>query len=67
MINITKTSYPGWNDHLCYYVRTIKEYDAVRAWMRENHCEEFMLSSGSNGYTFQVTTNADWFALKWAN
>lgn len=65
MIDITKTSYPGWNDHPCYHVRTDKEYVAVCAWMRENKCEEFLLSSGSNGYTFQVKTNAEWFALRW--
>lgn len=66
MIDITKTRYPGWNDHPCYHVRTNKEYDAICAWMRENKCEEFLLSSGSNGYTFQVKTNAEWFALRWA-
>lgn len=65
-VRVTKTSYPGWNRHPCYHVNTYDEYRTVGEWMRENHCEQFLLSSGSGGYTFQVKTNAEWFLLKWS-
>jgi len=57
--------YPGWPNS--YYVRTIKDYEEVCQWMRQNHCEEFLVSSGSSGYTFQVKSNLDWFILKWVH
>lgn len=66
LANVTKTTYLGWNNYPCYHVRTYQEYRIVSKWMQENHCEEFVLSSGSGGYTFQVRSNHEWFLLRWA-
>ena len=33
---------------------------------QRNKVEHFLLSSGIHGYTFQVKSNAEWFALKWS-
>lgn len=60
-----RTQYPGWNDYPVYTVRDWKRYEEVSHWMRLNRVEEFLLSSGSNGYTFQVKSNLEWFMLKW--
>lgn len=49
----------------CYTVQYLWEFDRIRDWMEENSVEWLHLSSGPEGYGFQVTSNADWFNLKW--
>jgi hypothetical protein len=65
-MKIEKTSYPGWSNHPCYRVSTRDSYMEICRWMYQNEVEHFMLSSGSGGYTFQVKSNKEWFALKWS-
>lgn len=64
-VKVTKTKYPGWNDYPVYHCKTPTEYRELSAWMRKNRVEEFLLSSGSAGYTFQVRSNHIWFAIRW--
>ncbi len=64
-MNIERTSYPGWVGHPTYLVRTFKDWEEICMWMYRNKVEHFLLSSGSNGYTFQVRDNKEWFMLKW--
>jgi hypothetical protein len=64
-MKIEKTSYPGWNRHPAYHVPTRNDYMEITRWMYENEIEHFLLSSGSNGYTFQVKDKHAHFALKW--
>ena len=63
---IRKTTYAGWDKHPVYHVAKMTDYRLVEDWMYLNGCNHFLLSSGSNGYTFQVTNNHEWFVLKWA-
>lgn len=62
---VVRTQYPGWNDYPVYTVRGSEQYKEVSHWMALNKVKRFMLSSGSNGYTFQVKSNHEWFMLKW--
>lgn len=62
---INKTTYPGWNKHPVYHIDKIAEYRLIEDWMYRNECDPFLLSSGSNGYTFQVRQNHEWFVLRW--
>jgi hypothetical protein len=64
-MKIERTSYPGWVGHPTYLVRTVENWWEIRQWMYKNKVEHFLLSSGSNGYTFQVRENKEWFMLKW--
>lgn len=64
-MKLERTSYPGWAGHPTYLVRTFKDYEEVCLWMYKNKVEHFLLSSGSNGYTFQVRDRKEWFALRW--
>lgn len=65
-MKVESTSYPGWAGYPTYIVRTFQEWLDIYGWMRENKVEHFLLSSGSNGYIFQVRENKEWFALRWA-
>ncbi len=49
----------------CYVVRYIWELDRIRRWMHENGVDHWHVSSGPEGYGFQVTSNVEWFNLKW--
>lgn len=60
-----RTTYSGWNEYPIYLVRKYKDYRIVVEWMRQHECDEFLLSSGPEGYTFQVRQNHDWFVLRW--
>jgi hypothetical protein len=62
---ITRIRYAGWNDYPVYHAKTYAEYQTVGQWMAENRVEEFLLSSGSTGYIFQVKSNIEWFILRW--
>lgn len=64
-MKVVPTSYPGWNNYPSYLVRDYDDYIEVSKWMNKNKVESFLLSSGSNGYTFQVRKNHEWFALRW--
>lgn len=57
--------YPGWPDHPSYIVGTYKEYIEITDWMYKNKIDQFLLSSSSTGYIFQVRTNHEWFLLRW--
>ncbi len=65
-MKVEPTSYPGWNNHPTYHVGTFADWEEICMWMYKNKVEHFLLSSGSNGYTFQVRDNKEWFALRWA-
>lgn len=64
-MKIIKTTYPGWINHPVYKCKNSDDYDEVRAWMYQNNCDPFMLSSGSCGYVFQVRNNHEWFLMRW--
>jgi hypothetical protein len=63
---VESSSYSGWNDYPVYRVRSFQDWLDLIGWMKENHVEHFLLSSGYGGYVFQVKTNAEWFALRWS-
>lgn len=65
MLKVEPTSYPGWNNHPTYLVKSYDDYMEICHWMYRNKVEHFLLSSGSGGYTFQVRENKEWFTLKW--
>jgi len=65
-MNIKKSGYAGWNNYPVYTVSGFQDWLDIIGWMRENSVEHFLLSSGSQGYTFQVKSNQEWFALRWA-
>ena len=65
-MKVHKGTYSGWNDYPVYTVSGFQDWLDLVGWMRENKVEHFLLSSGFQGYTFQVKSNAEWFALKWA-
>ena len=58
-------SYPGWSDYPSYRVKTFQDWLDICSWMFKNNVEHFLLSSGGNGYVFQVKNNREWFALRW--
>ncbi len=64
-MKIERTSYPGWNNHPSYHVNSFTDYMEICQWMYKNEVEHFLLSSGSNGYTFQVRDKKEWFMLRW--
>jgi hypothetical protein len=49
----------------CYVVRYLWEFDQIRRWMHENGVDYWHVSSGPEGSGFQVTSNVEWFNLKW--
>lgn len=65
-MKVYKTTYSGWNNYPTYIVSGFQDWLDIIGWMRENKVEHFLLSSGIHGYTFQVKSNAEWFALKWS-
>lgn len=66
-MKVESYAYTGWgNNPTCTYrCRTTDAWYEVSSWMRQNEVEFFMLSSGSNGYIFEVSSLHDWFVLKW--
>ena len=64
-MKVEPTSYPGWNSHPVYQVRSSRDWIELCQWMYKNKVEHFLLSSGSTGYTFQVKENNEWFILRW--
>ena len=64
-MKIKSSGYAGWNNYPVYTVNAFKDWDEITRWMRANGVEHFLLSSGSTGYTFQVTHNHEWFVLRW--
>ena len=65
-MKVEPTSYPGWHGHPTYLVRTFEDYEEICMWMYKNKVEHFLLSSGGNGYTFQVRGGKEWFMLRWS-
>ncbi len=62
MIKLTpKTGY-GPN---CYVVKNMQDWYDIIIWMNENAVDHWHVSSGPEGYGFQVTSNVEWFNLKW--
>ena len=55
----------GWGKLPTYRCKTSPGYSEVAHWMRENGIGYKLVSSGSNGYVFQVYNNNEWFMLKW--
>lgn len=49
-----------------YRCRTTDAWYKVSDWMRQHGVDYFMLSSGSNGYIFQVQSRHEWFLLRWS-
>jgi uncharacterized secreted protein with C-terminal beta-propeller domain len=66
MTTVMKTSYPGWNNHPVYYCSKFEDWHEISSWMYKNESDHFLLSSGSNGYIFQVRANLALFLLRWA-
>jgi hypothetical protein len=64
-MKVEPTNYSGWNNYPTYRVRSFNDFVEISQWMGQNNVENFLLSSGSTGYTFQVKNNHDWFVLKW--
>lgn len=64
-MKVKRANYPGWNNRHTYRVRTAPDWWEVCQWMYQNQVEHSLLSSGSNGYTFQVRDRQAWFDLKW--
>lgn len=63
---VTRTSYPGWNNYPVYRCNTFDDYNEVLTWMLRNKCKEFLLQSCSTGvHVFQVKSNHAWFVLRW--
>lgn len=58
---IPKTGY-GPN---CYIVRHFEELEQIRRWCYENNVDHWHVSSGPEGFGFQVKSNVEWFNLKW--
>lgn len=65
-MKVVKSSFPGWNNFPVYTCERTDDWFEVSKWLDKNGCDHFLLSSGSNGYTFQVRKNYDWFLLRWA-
>ena len=65
-MKVVKSSFPGWNNFPVYTCERTDDWFEVRKWLDKNSCDHFLLSSGSNGYTFQVRKNHDWFLLRWS-
>ncbi len=65
MSKLYKTTYPGWNQHPVYCCTKTDDWFEISKWMHKNGCDPFLLSSGSNGYVFQVRQRYDWFILRW--
>lgn len=65
-MKVFKSSFPGWNNHPVYQCNKTDHWHEISSWMRKNDCDPFLLSSGSNGYVFQVRKNLEWFLLKWS-
>jgi len=63
-MKVERTTFPGWSDHPLYRVKTQADYRTIGQWMCENECDDFLVSSGSYGYVFQVRKNHDWFLLR---
>jgi hypothetical protein len=49
----------------CYTVRHLHEWDYIRSWLCMNKIDWWHVSSGPEGYGFQVKDNIEWFNLKW--
>ena len=64
-INVTKTTNHWGLGFPCYHVNRIREYIDVRHWAETNNVKLELLSSGANGYTFEVTNNHTLFELVW--
>lgn len=64
-MKIERIGFSGWNDYPVYYCRQHRDYEEISKWMSMNKVEKFLISSGSNGYKFQVKTNHEWFVLRW--
>lgn len=48
----------------CYTV-SHEHFNEVMKWLHENSISYWHVSSGPEGYGFQVTSNVEWFNLKW--
>lgn len=58
----------GWgvDPRYTYCCRTTDAWYEVSSWMQQCGVDYFMLSSGGNGYIFNVESNHDWFLLRWS-
>ncbi len=65
-MKVERSGYSGWNDYPVYRVSLFQDWLDLIGWMKENRVEHFLLSSGYSGYVFQVKSNHEWFALRWA-
>lgn len=65
IVNITRTTFPGWEAYPAYHVPLYEDFFNLNIWMNKNDMKPFLLSSGSNGYTFQVRNNTEFFELTW--
>jgi hypothetical protein len=66
MKTVERSSYPGWNNYPVYCCTTTNNWYEVSSWCHESGVETFLLSSGSNGYTFQVRSLHPLFVLRWS-
>lgn len=64
-VKVTRTKYPGWDQHPAYYVKNGQDFNCVDKWMREQKISNFLLASGTHGYVFQVRNDAALFELRW--
>jgi hypothetical protein len=65
-MKIISTMYSGWtNQQSVYAVKTYDDFIEISKWMQLNGVDNKLLSSGFNGYIFEVRNNHEWFILKW--
>ena len=63
---VEKSSFPGWNNYPVYMCKTFDTWHEINTWCRNNGVETFIVSSGANGYQFQVRTMYEWFVMRWS-
>lgn len=49
----------------CYVAKEREEFNEICVWMNQNNVDYWHVSSGPEGYGFQVKSQIDWFNLKW--
>jgi hypothetical protein len=64
---VERVSYPGWDDYPVYHCKEgFDYYISVGLWCAENNVETFLIWVSTDGYTFQVKSNHEWFVLRWS-
>jgi hypothetical protein len=56
--------YGGWGPK-CYRAMHHDDLITVELWLRENHVDYWLVSTGSGGYIIQIKGNDALFKLRW--